>query len=67
MMPKAAQGAPAQEQDDGAIPLALGQEIMIREMKANFSSNKGLLTCLTGAVKDHAVAIKSPASAAALK
>ena len=56
----------AEEEDNGDIPPAFGENMILREMKASFKSNKGALTCLSNQVKVRAetfVAIKSPGSA----
>ena len=67
-MPQAApEPNAAPEEDNGDIAPAFNEDLTLREMKANFKSNKGALTCLSNQVKVRAktfVAIKSPGSAA---
>ena len=70
-MSEAAQQPPqaAQEQVDGDIAPTFQEDMMLREMKASFSSNKGTLTRLSNQVKVRAetfVAIKTPGSASQL-
>ena len=70
-MPEAAQPLPpaAQKHDDGDIAPAFHEDMMLREMKACFSSNKGALTRLSNHVRVRAetfVAIRSPGSASQL-
>ena len=66
-MPEAAQLPPhaAQEQDDRDILPSFQEDLLLREMKASFTFNKGALTRLSNQVKVRAetfVAIKSPGS-----
>ena len=59
----------AQEEDNGDIPPAFLEDMMLREMNASFKSNKGALTRLSNQVKVRAetfIAIKSPGSASQL-
>ena len=68
-MPPPAQNAREGEEDNGGIPPAFTEDLTLREMKASFKSNRGVLTRLSNQVIVRAetfIAIKSPGSATQL-
>ena len=50
-MPPPEQNAREGKEDNGDIPPAFSKDLSLREMKASFKSNKGVLTRLSNQVK----------------